>query len=69
MWDVWHNLGLHYQKYPKLGSRFVSEYGMHGFPDIRTVKYYCPDKNYLYPNSRIMDTHNKSSGAETKMPK
>jgi beta-mannosidase len=68
-WDVWHNLGLHYQQYPQLGGRFISEYGMHGLPDIRTVKYYCPNPKEQYPNSRIMDTHNKSGGAEQKMPK
>ena len=42
---------------------------MHGLPDIRTIKYYCPDPKQQYPNSRIMDTHNKSGGAEQKMPK
>lgn len=68
-WNVWHHLGLHYQQYPELGGRFVSEYGMHGLPDMRTVKYYCPDPKQQYPNSRIMDTHNKSGGAEQKMPK
>lgn len=68
-WQVWHNLGLHYQQYPQLGGRFVSEYGMHGLPDMRTVKYYCPDPREQYPNSRIMDTHNKSGGAEQKLPK
>ena len=68
-WNVWHNLGLHYQQYAELGGRFVSEYGMHGLPDIRTVKHYCPDPKQQYPNSRIMDTHNKSGGAEQKMPK
>lgn len=45
-WNVWHNLGFHYQQYPQLGGRFVSEYGMHGLPDIRTVKHYCPDERY-----------------------
>ena len=68
-WNVWHNLGLHYQRYPELGGRFLSEYGMHGLPDLRTIKYYCPDPKQQYPNSKIMDTHNKSGGAEQKMPK
>ena len=68
-WDVWHNLGLHYQQYPELGGRFVSEYGMHGLPNIRTIRHYCPDPKQQYPNSKIMDTHNKSGGAEQKMPK
>ena len=45
----------------------MSEFGMHGFPDIRTVKVFAPDKKDLYPNSKMMDRHNKSRGAEYKM--
>ena len=66
-WDVWHHLQLPYQQYPRLGGRFVSEFGMHGFPHLRTVCAFAPDPATRYPNSRIMDTHNKSKGAENKM--
>lgn len=68
-WNVWHGQQLHYQEYPQLGGRFVSEYGMHGFPNIRVVEHFCPDPALRYPNSKIMDCHNKSSGADTKLGK
>ena len=68
-WNVWHGQQLHYQNYPGLGGKFVSEYGMHGFPDLRTVKYFAPDPSTRYPNSKVMDCHNKSNGAESKMGK
>jgi beta-mannosidase len=58
---------LPYQNFPKLGGRFVSEFGMHGFPDIRTGKVFAPEQKSLYPNSKVMDCHNKSRGAENKM--
>ena len=45
----------------------MSEFGMHGFPDIRTVKTFAPNKKDLFPNSKMMDRHNKSRGAEYKM--
>jgi beta-mannosidase len=45
----------------------VSEFGMHGFPDIRTVKAFAPDEKSHYPNSRMIDTHNKSRGSENRM--
>lgn len=68
-WDVWHGAQLHYQEFPRLGGRFVSEYGMHGFPDIRTVRHFAPEENDRFFNSRIIDCHNKSTGAETKLAK
>jgi beta-mannosidase len=45
----------------------VSEFGMHGFPDMRTVRAFAPDEASHYPNSRMMDTHNKSRGSENRM--
>ncbi|KAF9890331.1 hypothetical protein FE257_005997 [Aspergillus nanangensis] len=68
-WNVWHMQQLHYQQFPQLGGRFVSEFGMHAFPDIRTVKAFAPNQADRFPNSRMMDTHNKSHGAESKMGK
>ncbi|KAH8820761.1 beta-mannosidase-like protein [Xylogone sp. PMI_703] len=65
-WNVWHGCQEHYQQYPKLGGRFVSEFGMHGFPDIRTVRVFVPDESEVFPNSRLVDSHNKSKGAEQK---
>lgn len=60
---------LHYQRFGELGGRFVSEFGLHGFPDIRTIKVFAPEEKDRYPNSKIMDSHNKSHGAEYKLGK
>ncbi|KAL2007512.1 hypothetical protein VTN00DRAFT_8950 [Thermoascus crustaceus] len=68
-WDVWHNKELPYQHFPKIGGRFVSEFGLHGFPDMRTIKVFAPDAKDRYPTSKIMDCHNKSGGAEYKLGK
>lgn len=67
-WNVWHNVSEHYQFYPQLAGRFVSEYGMPGHPDIRTIRHWCPDQSQQYPSSRVMDCHNKSGRAEVKTP-
>ena len=66
---VWHLKQLHYQTFPTLGGRFVSEFGMHGLPSMRTIRTFAPDEKDHYPNSRIMDTHNKSRGGENKIGK
>ncbi len=65
--SVWHGKQRPYQEYSQLGGRFVSEFGMHGFPDMRTVEVFAPGQKDLYPNSKMMDRHNKSRGAEYKM--
>lgn len=36
-WNVWHGSQQRYQDWDQLGGRFVSEFGMQGFPDIRTT--------------------------------
>lgn len=37
-WNVWHGTQEPYQSFDKLGGRFVSEFGMQGFPDLKTVE-------------------------------
>jgi beta-mannosidase len=66
-WSVWHLEQLSYQDYKKLTGRFVSEFGMHGFPDMRTVRVFCPDPAEQYPQSKTIDCHNKGHGAETRI--
>ena len=39
-WDVWHGAQRPYQDWDKIGGRFVSEFGMQGAPDARTVDQY-----------------------------
>ena len=68
-WSVWHLEQLPYQEYKKIGGRFVSEFGMHGYPVNRTVEYFCQGapKSQLHPQSRLIDCHNKGHGAHTRI--
>jgi beta-mannosidase len=50
-----------------LGGRFNSEFGMEAFPHIDTVKYYCTDPSQLYPQSHMLDFHNKADGHERRI--
>lgn len=60
MWDVWHGSQERYQDWDKLGSRFVSEFGMQGLPDIRTIDDWLDgNKAERFPQSKFMANHNK----------
>jgi beta-mannosidase len=65
-WAVWHE-GKPYQDYKNLAGRFVSEFGMHGFPINRTMDVFAPDLQDRHPQSRAIDCHNKGTGAETRI--
>ncbi|KAK5189616.1 hypothetical protein LTR99_006149 [Exophiala xenobiotica] len=65
-WAVWHE-GKPYQNYKNLAGRFVSEFGMHGFPINRTMDVFAPDPQDRHPQSRAIDCHNKGTGAETRI--
>ncbi|KAH7345103.1 beta-mannosidase [Rhizoctonia solani] len=59
--EPWHNWDI-------LSGRFVSEFGMEGFPNIRTVDYWLGgNKDERYPQSRIMNNHNKADGFERRL--
>ncbi|CAK7205393.1 hypothetical protein SEUCBS139899_008164 [Sporothrix eucalyptigena] len=68
-WNVWHGQSLPYQDYKKLGGRFVSEFGMHGFPVERTVAHFCKGAppHQWHAQSQLIDCHNKSEGAHTRI--
>ncbi|KAJ3289893.1 hypothetical protein HK104_007145 [Borealophlyctis nickersoniae] len=66
-WNVWHGAQLPYQQYDKLSGRFVSEFGMQGFPDMRTIDEWLDVPNDRYPQSRTMDCHNKAAGFERRI--
>ncbi|THW14937.1 putative beta-mannosidase [Aureobasidium pullulans] len=65
-WACWHG-GIKYQEYATLGGRFNSEFGMEAFPHIDTIKYYVTDPAELYPQSHMIDFHNKADGHERKI--
>ncbi|CAE7190017.1 unnamed protein product [Rhizoctonia solani] len=67
-WNVWHGSQEPWHNWDILSGRFVSEFGMEGFPNIRTVDYWLGgDKNERYPQSRIMNNHNKADGFERRL--
>ncbi|KAF4976258.1 hypothetical protein FZEAL_7047 [Fusarium zealandicum] len=64
-WNVWHGSQKNYQDFGKLVGRFVSEFGMEGFPSIKTIDAYLPkgkdDPERFYSSSTV-DFHNKADG-------
>lgn len=66
-WNVWHGTQEKYQIFDTLGGRFNSEFGMEAFPHIDTIRYYCTDPTQLYPQSHMLDFHNKADGHERRI--
>jgi beta-mannosidase len=66
---VWHRNALPWQEYPKLGSRFISEFGMSSFPAIETIESYLVGlpATERHPHSRTVDHHNKENQHERKL--
>ncbi|KAF7977660.1 hypothetical protein HWV62_3094 [Athelia sp. TMB] len=67
-WNVWHGSQEPWHNWDILAGRFVSEFGMEAFPDIRTVDYWLGgDKSERYPQSRVNNNHNKADGHERRL--
>ncbi|KAI0952282.1 hypothetical protein AcV7_008145 [Taiwanofungus camphoratus] len=67
-WNVWHGSQEPWHNWDILSGRFVSEFGMEAYPDIRTVDYWLgADKSERYPQSRTMNSHNKADGFERRL--
>ena len=66
-WNVWHGTQEKYQIFDKLGGRFNSEFGMEAFPHIDTIKQFVTDPAQLYPQSHMVDFHNKADGHERRI--
>lgn len=66
-WNVWHGTQEKYQIFDTLGGRFNSEFGMEAFPHLATIEAYCTDKSQLYPQSHMLDFHNKADGHERRI--
>ena len=64
---VWHGTQEKYQLYNELGGRFNSEFGMEALPHINTIKSFCSDNSQLFPQSRLLDFHNKAAGHERRL--
>jgi len=69
-WNVWHGTQEKWQNFDKLVGRFVSEFGMEAFPSLKTIDAFLPlgkDDPDRYPQSSIVDFHNKSDGHERRI--
>ncbi|KAK6460556.1 family 2 glycoside hydrolase [Scheffersomyces coipomensis] len=66
-WNVWHGSQEPYQDWDKLSGRFVSEFGMLALPNFKTLDKALSDKSQLFPQSYLMDHHNKSAGFERRL--
>jgi len=58
-WGVWHG-GDPFSAFKENTGRFMSEYGMQSFPDLETIKMFCPT-NEFEKNSRSITSHQKAS--------
>ncbi|KAJ3841473.1 glycoside hydrolase family 2 protein [Lentinula raphanica] len=67
-WNVWHGSQEPWTNWDKLAGRFVSEFGMEGYPNIRTVDYWLgAETKERFPQSRINNSHNKADGFERRL--
>ncbi|VDC02568.1 unnamed protein product [Peniophora sp. CBMAI 1063] len=67
-WNVWHGMQEPWHNWDKLSARFVSEFGMQGYPDRRTVDYWNDCNTFeRYPQSRTSMNHDKAEGSERRL--
>jgi beta-mannosidase len=66
IWDVWHNMSINYTEYARLSARFVSEFGMQGFPRRETLDSIAPGDE-LHIQSRVLDFHNKDANGPMRI--
>jgi beta-mannosidase len=67
-WDIWHGNMAPYQDYAKFIGRFVSEFGMMGWPVRETAEtFYAPDETRRSPYSASAEHHNKAEGGVRRM--
>ncbi|KAJ0413362.1 beta-mannosidase B [Aspergillus carlsbadensis] len=66
-WNVWHGTQEKYQRYDQIGGRFNSEFGLASFPVLETVQGMVIRPQDLYPQSRVLDFHNKADGHERRI--
>ncbi|KAF9058147.1 glycoside hydrolase family 2 protein [Panaeolus papilionaceus] len=67
-WNVWHGSQEPWHNWDILAGRFVSEFGMQGYPNIRTVDYWIGgNAAERFPQSRSNTNHNKADGFERRL--
>ncbi|KAG6336605.1 hypothetical protein ID866_2481 [Astraeus odoratus] len=67
-WNVWHGSQLSWRNWDVLSGRFISEFGMQGYPNVRTVDYWLNGhRDERFPQSRLNNQHNKADGFERRL--
>ncbi|KAI0268237.1 glycoside hydrolase family 2 protein [Gloeopeniophorella convolvens] len=67
-WNVWHGTQEPWHNWDVLAGRFVSEFGMEAYPNIRTVDFWTGgNTSERYPQSRTTVNHNKADGFERRL--
>nr|RBQ83252.1 hypothetical protein FVER53263_06511 [Fusarium verticillioides] len=66
-WNVWHGTQEKYQVFDRLGGRFNSEFGMEAFPALSTIEHCITKQSDRFPQSQMMDFHNKADGHERRI--
>ncbi|KAF2260657.1 glycoside hydrolase [Lojkania enalia] len=66
-WNVWHGEMKPYQQLPRMGGRFVSEFGMEAYPHLETIEKCISREEDRYPGSMAMDFRNKAIGHERRL--
>lgn len=64
---VWHGTQEKYQIFASLGGRFNSEFGMEAFPHLSTIDYFVENEADKFPQSHVLDFHNKADGHERRL--
>ncbi|KAJ3022325.1 UNVERIFIED_CONTAM: hypothetical protein HDU68_009205 [Siphonaria sp. JEL0065] len=69
-WNVWHGTQEPYQNYGKLCGRFISEFGMQGFPVLETSRSFFEDGTLdeeMDAASKVLDSRNKATGFSKRL--
>ncbi|KAI5850735.1 beta-mannosidase [Tricharina praecox] len=66
-WNVWGGIQAPYQRYPDLGGRFVSEFGMPSFPSLPGIPYLLGSSSDNHPQSEAISHHTKAHSFEKRL--
>ncbi|OHF00516.1 glycosyl hydrolase family 2 [Colletotrichum orchidophilum] len=66
-WNIWHGAMNKYQESSLLTGRFVSEFGMEGYPHLTTTTAMLTSPSQRRPGSMALDFRNKAYDHERRM--
>jgi beta-mannosidase len=66
-WNIWHGTMNRYQQAASMSGRFVSEFGMEGYPHLQTIRSSVTDPLQQHPGSILMDYRNRAIDHERRL--